>query len=927
MVGGMVSKHALTDADAREQALDVSVSCIVQAPAGSGKTGLLTQRLLRLLLTVDQPEQVLAITFTRKAANEMRARVVQALNDAAAGQHGRNDFEAAIMRDARAVLERSDALGWALPQMPMRLSIMTVDGLNTRLTRRRPYQARTAGIDLLESAEVTAMYGDAADALFDWLTESGPVADAVTTFFEHIDANASQWRRELIQMLGRRDQWLPKVLAARATAPHALRAESERMLATLIESELRIAHLFFDAATQTALLDLVNAAMQEIPEAERIKHGLVALTKWPGSRASDLPMWRTVAHFVVTADTRKPAVRRAVNVKLGFGPKHKARKEAMLELLASLAEIDGLAESLSGVRLLPDATYTDTQWENIDALLTLLPALAAELSRLMSAAGKLDYPSLASAALMALGNSEVGEVSELALQMDYQLRHVLVDEMQDTSISQYRLLHALTAGWEPGDGRTLFCVGDPMQSIYRFRGAQVSLFLTAWQEGIGDVALTPLTLQTNFRSDTGIVDWVNATFPMVLGNDTDVSLERVSYSASTPAPLASSGGDVKWYPTFDAPTDNINALVTAVESLRRSDPDSSIAILARSRNTLEPVLNALETVGISVSGVEMDRLTDLPEVLDALTLTRALQHPLDDIAWIALLRAPFIGLSLARIDALVVWRDAQPSETRPRTIFDAITCDAFYAIVDADERRRIEHFSAAYARAIASAPTQPLHQRVLTLWYRLGGAAQLENAGALTNVHLFFDTLATFERNGQLDQLAALPALLDEHKVDRPGDGSGVSAMTIFKAKGLEFDHVFLPALERTSRNDDQQALYLEMHADSDAMLISAKAPRTIDVADPLHSLIARRERQRRHNELQRLFYVACTRARKSLHLFANAGIQQDESVAAPKTDSLLNVVWASAAPVFTARAVDGSSAQHTEEVSLRRPHRRVATR
>src|ERR1035438_729797 len=87
-----------------------------------------------------------------------------------------------------------------------------------------------------------------------------------------------------------------------------------------------------------------------------------------------------------------------------------------------------------------------------------------------------------------------------ALRLDYQIRHLLVDEFQDTSVSQYALLERLTAGWERGDGRTLFAVGDPMQSIYRFREAMVGLFLKACEEGIGDVTLEPLRLSANFRS-------------------------------------------------------------------------------------------------------------------------------------------------------------------------------------------------------------------------------------------------------------------------------------------------------------------------------------------------------------------------------------------------------------------------------------------
>jgi ATP-dependent exoDNAse (exonuclease V) beta subunit len=108
-----------------------------------------------------------------------------------------------------------------------------------------------------------------------------------------------------------------------------------------------------------------------------------------------------------------------------------------------------------------------------------------------------------------------------------------MDEFQDTSFNQYELLKRLTAGWQPEDGHTLFVVGDPMQSIYRFREAEVGLFLAAREHGIGQVPLEFLRLAVNFRSQQGIVDWINQRFPDVLPADDNVTGGAVSYAPST----------------------------------------------------------------------------------------------------------------------------------------------------------------------------------------------------------------------------------------------------------------------------------------------------------------------------------------------------------------------------------------------------------
>ena len=124
------------DADlrARELSIDPSRSILLQAPAGSGKTTVLTQRLLSLLTVVDEPEQILAITFTRKAAAEMRSRVIKALSEAATGN---GEAEASTLRLATAVLDRSGVRDWGLLEQPGRLRIQTIDSFNFWLASQK----------------------------------------------------------------------------------------------------------------------------------------------------------------------------------------------------------------------------------------------------------------------------------------------------------------------------------------------------------------------------------------------------------------------------------------------------------------------------------------------------------------------------------------------------------------------------------------------------------------------------------------------------------------------------------------------------------------------------------------------------------------------------------------------------------------------
>ena len=144
------------DEEAREQALDTGRSFIVQAPAGSGKTELLIQRYLRLLATVDEPEEVLAITFTRKAAAEMRERVIAALTTAAAGSRPDAPHLQITYDAARSVIERDGARNWGLLELSQRFRILTLDAFNAGIARRLPVTSglATSG-NVIQDSEAT----------------------------------------------------------------------------------------------------------------------------------------------------------------------------------------------------------------------------------------------------------------------------------------------------------------------------------------------------------------------------------------------------------------------------------------------------------------------------------------------------------------------------------------------------------------------------------------------------------------------------------------------------------------------------------------------------------------------------------------------------------------------------------------------------
>ncbi|MDE2219394.1 MAG: UvrD-helicase domain-containing protein, partial [Gammaproteobacteria bacterium] len=547
---------ARVDAEARAAALDTRNSFLLQAPAGSGKTTVLTCRLLALLATVDAPEEILAITFTRKAAAEMRNRVLEALHCAATGVGGR-ELEA---RHAAAAWKRSQSLGWNLLDTPARLRIMTIDAYCQSLCAQLPIATRS-GLRLEIAPDARPLYAAAARRLLERALSETELVAAAQLLFARLDNDWGRFEELLVLMLEERAHWLPRVLSGEGSGA---------------ELELRV------AASLTSVVAGRLEAMRALLPAPLLERGLVLAahacatlgrpfaTDELRSDPQDLPRWRVLCELMVTGGG---VWRRRWNRNDGFLPEHRREKESVLEWVAALAALPQALELVNDVRALPDAQLAPADRQALRALSLLLRHAAAELQLEFAARGMVDFAAVAAAARAGL--TEHGQPTDLALRTGNAIRHVLVDEFQDTSIDQFELLRALTAGWEEGDGRTLFAVGDPMQSIYQFREAEVGLFLRARAEGVGALRLRSLQLRRNFRSAPALIAWVNAHGARMFPARDDIRLAAISYLPSIAA-RTDLPGRVQVHPLPDADEPAEAARIVAlVEACRAREPRSS----------------------------------------------------------------------------------------------------------------------------------------------------------------------------------------------------------------------------------------------------------------------------------------------------------------------------------------------------------------
>ncbi len=828
------------DQTQRDLALDHRRSILVRAPAGSGKTDLLTRRFLRLLGEVDDPGQVVAITFTIPAAAEMRNRILSELEKAALAGAADSDADPLSMETlARRALARSQTLGWDLLNLPAQLRISTIDSFCRDLALQQPLLSGLGGgLDI--SQQPAELYRRAARRTLQQIGRADSVLSAaIETLLDWRDNNWREIEDLTVEMLKNRDRWMQDFVLEREPEWDLLRARLEA------------------------------------------------------------PFLR--------ADCESTPIR-----------------------------------------------YSDAEWRIVCACFNLLRRAAAELRVVFAESATADFTEVAQIALSVL-KGEDGFPTDTAQAVADGIRHLLVDEFQDTSRRQHELLRRLIAAWSDRGGRTCFVVGDPMQSIYGFREADAELFPRVEKLGLEipdelSFPFDPVHLTANFRSEPSLVASVNETFAQVF----DAS-SGVAFAASQPArgDAAQRGPHLVGEPVprmqlhleflqesprnadrrrkkeitakrkaaqqeqIDEIVEIVRTrlpLIAAARAGTNNNPNIGerkkfrVAVLGRARKSLVPIAAALRDAGIHFRAVELEKLQDRPEVIDALALARALLNPYDRVSWLGVLRAPWCGLSLGDLHLLI---SSDSPELLARSVPELLSERSH--LLSAEGCEAVDRLTGAieFAERLRSQqPAAALGTSLEQIWLRLGGA-QCVNTEARANLDLLWKSLDDLPQgepdllgpafNAALENLTALP----DPAVD---SDFGVQLMTIHKAKGLEFEVVIVPDLQKRGASGKHEMLsWLERGLPAEIaanegdnsgevteFLIAPFSPKGSDRSES-KKWVDDLRRAREKQEERRLLYVAATRAREELHLFAQLSWKtaKDGSLALVEPrDSLLQAAW-----------------------------------
>ncbi len=876
------------DQQQRQLALDIAQSFIVQAPAGSGKTELLIQRFLNLLSHANTPEEIVAITFTKKAANEMRTRIIHALKQAAsavepAHEHGKKTWVL-----ARHALARDQQMKWNIINNPNQLRIQTIDSLCSYLARQSPLLSQF-GMQPTISNHADALYRKAAEETLMYVEDEMAWSQAIAQLLLHVDNDFNHLHDLLIDLLKKRDQWLSYIHLDQDQI--ALRKQLEFSLAAVIQEKIIAINHYFPKEYIAELLAIARFAADHLEKKNKI-HIDDDLT--------NKDTWLKLADLLLTQDHQW---RKKVDKRQGFPAKDDAEnteekklfaeyKSRHKQLIEALQTDEHLRALLASIFLLPNDCYDDTQWELLKSLLYVLKVAAAQLRIIFQQYGEIDFIENAQAALAVLGSED--HPTDLALMLDYQIRHILMDEFQDTSYSQYQLLEKLTWGWEADDGRTLFIVGDPMQSIYRFREAEVKLFLRMKKNGIGQLTLTPIQLSVNFRSHSAIVDWNNQHFQAIFPETDDMVTGAISYHDSVARidkleNKTENKTETKTETSENTPAvgvslinlpaektnaaQHITAFITLIKQLKQHHPQDKIAILVRTRTQLKILLPALKKENIIYHAVDIEPLTSKQLIQDLFSLTAALLHLADRIAWLAILRAPWCGLTLADLLMIagdsahaVIWQQLQKQEIQEKLSIDG--------------QQRLNKILPILQSKLAERDRYSLRQWIETTWLLLGGPACVQQTSDLEDANAFFKLLEEIDEHPYEHRLNTLQEKIKKLFASAQTDDTSLQMMTIHSAKGLEFDTVILPYLEGVTSKDDKQLLaWMEHPLPSEQMaLLLAPIHATGADNDAIYQYIRHQQAIRADYEIDRLLYVAATRAKSRLYLLFSVNCHPERS-------------------------------------------------
>ena len=843
-------------------ACDPSRPVVVEACAGAGKTWMLVSRIVRALLDGAQPQQILAITFTRKAAGEMRQRLDDWLADWARPELTHEQRVDALRQrgmsaaSAQAAAPRLAQLQQGLHQGGRAVEVRTFHAWFAQLARHAPIEllqrlALPSPMQLIE--DTSTLYRELFHRFHTVLLREPALR-------EDYLALVRRHRRTLVQ------QWLEAALQRSA---ELLSADAAGTLAGAVPAA---ASVFPGCAD----VDDPHALMQREPLRGELARLVKALVHKAGAKAVEAA--EKLLRAIDARTTAEAAFELAWNAL--FTDKGTPRK---------LGQVDGLELAIAALESLRAMLLQHHGHLDHQRMHRLSRVLLAEFAALKRQQGLVDMTDLERAALAMLCDPHLSPW--LQERLDAQLRHVLIDEFQDTSPLQWQALHGWLSAYAGAGGGasgqaapTLFIVGDPKQSIYRFRRAEPRVFDAAKHFVSVGMAGHVLACDHTRRNAPAIIDALNPVFEQAMAQDAWLTYRRHT-SASTEAgqvqrlpeaprePRRQTAQTAQiWRPSLTHAKTELEerlrlqearhvAVEVAALVAQQHARAGEVMVLARKRAVLADVALALAALGVPCVVPESSSVTDAPESLDLIALLDVLASPGHDLSLARALKSPLFGcsdddllwLSALASEQALSWRSAlltaahvpAAALVRAQALLRG-WCAAAHLITPHDLLDRIAHEGDVMSRLLTTVPA-PRRASAVDAVNAVIAAAIDQRGGR-------FATLYGFVR--ELKRGTA--------KITSPAPADAVQLLTVHGAKGLEAKVVFVVDSDPEVRRSNSATVLVDWPVECAAPRRVAFVAHESRLPPSLRPLLDQEQQAREREELNAL-YVAMTRARERL--------------------------------------------------------------
>ncbi|WP_338608245.1 double-strand break repair helicase AddA [Pelagibacterium nitratireducens] len=837
----------------------------VSANAGSGKTYVLSRRVLRLLLDGAAPEAILCLTYTKAAAAEMRHRVTGILAGwARAGEAGLEEdlFKLLDYRPSEAEKLRARSLFAHALDTPGGLKINTIHAFCEAVLQRFPREAGVpVNFTVIEDADATALLREAREGVIaEGLKADGPVGAAVRALFDAL--SDSQIETAIGQCLAN-NRKLGPILADPERAIGAMRASMGLGAGETIE------------AFNRQVVDGMLVSTGEFPVIWSLTPPGVA------KRAGFEDKLGRIDRAAPTASQLFAAYLTAA----GTAPKRGFPAKAIVTAMPELAErLTAEAERLEG---LFEKSKALTIAENSAALTRVLAAILKRYETQKRARSLMDFDDLVARTAALLGDRGMGEW--VRYKLDAGIDHILVDESQDTNPEQWAVIDALVDDYFSGAGaaqrpKTIFAVGDPKQSIYSFQGAEPKLFLdkgralAAAARAAGRIWYGE-TLETSFRTLGEILIGVDKVF-----GRPDIAASLLAETIRHEPARTRTGGRIEIWPVIENPdspeipqawpTEPVESLAAAPKQLANRIADTiagwierrapigpggramrpeDILILVQKRKGIFPeIVRALKQRNIASPGADRLPVSAHIAIDDLLGLADFLLNPADDLTLAAVLRSPLFAISEEQLFTLAHGRGKA-------SLYERLAASGMEAAQAAYER-----LSGLRQRLDFDRP----YEFFAHVLYGQGGLKQFharlgeevdEVIAEFLDLALEHETSDQPSLTGFVASMRASDIVIKRDLVARAG---GVRVMTVHGAKGLEAPVVIL-ADAATKPRAVSDAVFFGTRDGAAFLLYCPSKDSHCDASRPLRAEVEARNVA----EYWRNLYVGMTRAEEALHI------------------------------------------------------------